>query len=411
MRIFDKNLIRLFLGNSSSEIIQFIASPLIARLYNPLEFAFFVFCMSITEVSLSFVTLKFEIGITKFANEKKKYLKSSILSSLIVTFLIISPLYLLEKLIDFKGTTITDTGYLISIFFLINCYNIYRSIELFTIAESNYSMVSKAKILNKSLIQFFQIALNFVGSIGLILGRLMGLSAGIVYLFKKNKFKLSTTLVDFKTNLFNIHQLLDARKNMHKYLILSSLTRQLNYNSTKITIPFFYDISTLGLYGWAYNYTIAPLNSISSSISDTLFQELAKRFDKKIFLKSILYQFLIGIPFFTILYFFGETIFSLLFGSNWKMAGRYSEILSPYLFFVFVNSPLVSIYYIMNIENKLFTYDLFNFISLALVFIITSIITQSFEKSLFYFSVVGVVNNLWLSFQMIKKALQYEKTQ
>jgi len=393
LTFYEKKLFKIFFGNSSAEVIQFALAPVIARIYTPVEFAYFVICMTFSEVILSFCALKFEVGITKFHKENKKYLLASILSSFLITSLL-SLISLIVSLIFFEDFfSITNISYVLNIYFLVNVFNIYRCTELYYISEVRYKRVMKAKVISKSLINISQILFSFLGKFGLIIGRLFGLVIGICT-FKINIITLRD--VFSKEAFKEIFILLKKNKKMQTYLLLSSTTRQLHQNSNKIIIPFLFNNNLLGLYGWAYNYTIAPLGIIMNSISDTLFEDLSKYGKKKVIFRSLALQLVIGTPFFLILYFFGFEIFQFIFGTQWAKAGEIAEILSPYLFFTFMTSPNVSIYYVLNKEKDLFKFDIWNFITSIIAFISGYFVYNTFEKSLELFVLVGVLNYLYL---------------
>ena len=396
--LFDKKLIKLFFGNGSAEFIQFAIAPIIARIYTPKEFAYFVICMTLSDIILSFCSLKFEIGINKFFKENKNYLLVSISSSFIITT-ILSFIILLVSLVFFQGSfNYTNVSYWLSIYLLVNIFNIYRSTELYFISETRYKKVVKAKVISKFVINISQVLFSFFGKFGLIIGRLVGLVVGI-FTFKINMFSFND--VFSKNTIKKTINLFKRNKKTQTYLLLSSTTRQLLQNSNKIIIPLLYNDIILGVYGWAYNYTLAPLGIIMKSISDTLFEDLSKYRKKAVMFRTLMLQLLIGGPFFLILYFFGFEIFQFIFGQQWSESGKIAQILSPYLFMTFMTSPNVSIYYVLDKEENLFKFDIWNLISSVVAFISGYLLFSTFEKSLEFFVIVGVLNYSYLLIKIL----------
>ena len=112
-------------------------------------------------------------------------------------------------------------------------------------------------------------------------------------------------------------------------------------------------------------------------------------------------QLLIGGPFFLILYFFGFEIFQFIFGQQWSESGKIAQILSPYLFMTFMTSPNVSIYYVLDKEENLFKFDIWNLISSVVAFVSGYLLFSTFEKSLEFFVIVGVLNYSYLLIKIL----------
>jgi len=53
----------------------------------------------------------------------------------------------------------------------------------------------------------------------------------------------------------------------------------------------------------------------------------------------------------------GPELFSVIFGQEWRDAGVYASILSPWLFFSFVSSPLSTIFSVLEKQKELFFFN------------------------------------------------------
>ena len=95
----------------------------------------------------------------------------------------------------------------------------------------------------------------------------------------------------------------------------------------------------------ARTITVAPVNLIGGALGVIISPKLAQIKNSREGLtpflqKSTLYFVLSGLPIYAILFFFGEEIFSLAFGSNWAQAGRLSEWLSIWFFSMYITSSV-----------------------------------------------------------------------
>ena len=105
---------------------------------------------------------------------------------------------------------------------------------------------------------------------------------------------------------------------------------------------FLFDKEILGLYDFSYRMLRLPIILLGVSISQVLFKKSVDLInDKKsiypIVRKTILMLFLLSIVPFGILFLYGSDIFGFIFGENWREAGRFSEIMSPWLMMNFMS--------------------------------------------------------------------------
>ena len=54
----------------------------------------------------------------------------------------------------------------------------------------------------------------------------------------------------------------------------------------------------------------------------------------------------------------GQTLFRLIFGSQWAEAGVYAEILGAWLFFLFISSPMSTLFFVMEKQEQAFVLHL-----------------------------------------------------
>ena len=73
-----------------------------------------------------------------------------------------------------------------------------------------------------------------------------------------------------------------------------------------------------------------------------------------------LFQF--GLPIFLLAGFFGPVIFNFIFGTQWKPSGKYMQILIPWLFVVFISSPLSFLPDLLKRQKKAMWLDILKFI-------------------------------------------------
>jgi len=165
-----------------------------------------------------------------------------------------------------------------------------------------------------------------------------------------------------------------------------------------------------GLYAFSYRLIILPLNLIAQSIRDVYFQRLSERFNegtltRKLIRQNYLKVLRLALVPFIATFFLAPLIFGPLFGEKWQQAGFYIQIMTPWLFMVFLNMPLSTIPSILNKQHLLLFYN-----AMLLIFRFLAIFAGYYFFSdpvvaLILFSATGMIFNfifLKLIFSIIK---------
>ena len=128
-----------------------------------------------------------------------------------------------------------------------------------------------------------------------------------------------------------------------------------------ILIGKYFSSAVLGQFSLAWRMTQAPLLLIGSSISPVLFQKTSRANKSElneIIKKFILKASLLAFPMFVVIYFFSESIFSFVFGTEWTEARvPAASIMTPWLFLNFITSPLSSIYIVINRQDFMLVFS------------------------------------------------------
>lgn len=133
-----------------------------------------------------------------------------------------------------------------------------------------------------------------------------------------------------------------------------------------LLLAVFFSSTVVGFYALGYRLLSLPIGLIGGSIAQVFFQRAAVANNdgtlplvvRKTFLRLIS---LGSFPLLLVMV-IGKDIFSVVFGSQWAAAGVYAQILSPWLLFVFLGSPISTLFSILEIQGS---FLLFNSVLLA----------------------------------------------
>jgi O-antigen/teichoic acid export membrane protein len=148
----------------------------------------------------------------------------------------------------------------------------------------------------------------------------------------------------------------------------------------------------------------APASMYQSAISQIFLQQAShlKNVELKIYIKKIVwFGFFLGIIPVVLLLFFGQEIFGLLFGTEWLMAGKISQYIVLWFFFMTLITPVGLL---LDIKQKLRFEASWN--SFLLILRMTAVFTGVLLNDLFLMLLilcgVGVSMSLFLLYYVLK---------
>ena len=345
---FIKNVVTLITGATLAQVIPFAIAPILTRLYDPSDFAIFAIYTSIaTFVSIG-AAGRFELSIVDQRNEKDAnnilLLCLSMVSIISVVLLLITVVFNSNITILIERPGISNWLYLLPLTILMigyhNCLNFWLN------RESKFEIMSKGKVVQSSINGVTSIGIGLFSLNGLIIGPIIGAMSSILYIIKK----LVPRKFEWDLNRSNYKRYIRKNKQFVIYNLPNTLIDGVRLMAINILIGKYFGIFILGYFSFAWRIVHAPVAIIAGSVGQVFFKKLTELKNKKNeHLSKIVIQFLIrqsslGIIPFILLYFFSEDIFQIVFGPEWKEAGMYASILSPWLFFNFISSPLSFIF-------------------------------------------------------------------
>jgi lipopolysaccharide exporter len=399
---FAKNSVTMITGTAIAQSIPIIGSVFLARLYTPNMIGAFTSFVSLTSILSILATLKFEDAIILPKNEEdgKALFQLSVILNLF--FFISLSIYIFF----FKNFIVTIypslDSYILLIPLAVFFVGFYQSLSNFSIRNKKFRDVSISKVSQNISTISFQILLNQFTIIGLLFGRIIGFAISIFHfkclflyksLFKVDISRVKTAFIRFKNFAF--------------YNTPNSFLNQLSNFIPLFLLPLFFDLSYAGYYSFSTRIVLVPFGIITTSLQQVFYKEMTDRNNKgedlELYLRYI-YRRLFLLAFFphVILFLCAPSLFTFLFGEEWRIAGLYTQYLLPWFFLVFLNSPISSIYIIKGKQKEYF------FIEILLLFFRAASIWCGFfyfnnpAFSIIFYSLVGFIFNSFLIWYYIK---------
>jgi teichuronic acid exporter len=349
---FVKNAIILISGTGVAQAIPLIFSPILTRIFSPIDFGRLAFFMALCAILSIMSTGLYELSIMEPRKNNSAFNilvlvigMSFIISILILLFLIFFGSFvghLLNSPVQYEYLLLIPIG----IFFT----GSFQGLNYWLNRRKQYKVINFSRVMQSVVTVVVSIVLGYLGlkSYGLIIGFIAGCIVStipLVFILFKKRSLISKSAVTYSLKKYIEYP---------KFMMPSSI---LNTTASQTPIFFinkFFSPAVVGDYSFASRILTAPIGIISGAIGQIYFQkvsEISRRGTSNIFdvlkrtaktLSGI--SIIIFLPFF----FFGEEIFKFVFGINWANAGKYVEIISIGAFIKFVVSPLSTVFFSTN---------------------------------------------------------------
>jgi len=203
--------------------------------------------------------------------------------------------------------------------------------------NKEYKLLSKVTIIRESIRDIILIATGFlkVGVVGLIVSQVLSLCACLKMQFGK--------LIAYKTKIFSVSTnevLLSMKKHRNQplYSVPSLFVNSFSYSILNLFIGSMFGMTNLAFYSISYRVLGLPFALLSTNVSRVFYERAASDYNNgknftRIYLKSSLLLFSLGLPIMVVLYFFSPSLFGIFYGKGWEVSGEIITCLIP-MFFV-----------------------------------------------------------------------------
>lgn len=394
---FAKHVLTLLTGTSIAQAIPIAISPILTRIYTPNDFGIYALYMSLASILSVIGTGRYELSLLLPKKDSDAFglLTFSLFLSLIFSiFVFILILVFNSQIVSLLGNpNIKYWLYFIplSIFFT----GLFQTLSYWSNRKNIYSTIAKGRVSQSSgtAISNLILSMNSVNGKGLIFGNIIGRFIGSFYMLASN---FSEDKV--RVNSLNKIKILALAK---KYIIFPKFNTShavLNIFSSKSPIfilTSFFSTASIGLYSLAERIIMLPSGLLAAGISQPFYKKMAdyKNEGKNVFpllMKTSKTLFLVAFAPFLILFIFGPIIFSFVFGEEWRGAGVFIQILTPFFFLRFIGSVISNVVYVFNEQKKALNIEIIHTILRVLALLIGGY-NQNIYLSLILFSIVSTI--------------------
>lgn len=403
---FAQNFIKLFSGTVLGQVLPILITPVLTRIYSVNEIGEFAIYFGTFSTFSSVLCLKMEqvIVVVKTKVEAFRVLSLTLKIVAAVSLVSLILLSLLTLFGNFWGLNLKFFWLLLPFQFFF--YGIILTYSYFLNREGEFSKLGISKIIYGICYSGLQLLLFRLETYGLVVGLLVGTIFSSLYLLNVSKyFGFELNKVFGTWNFYDL-SLLKKHKNYPLYSATNSLVNSLSNNIPLWLLGRFYNNSIVAYYSWSNRIIQAPMGFVIFSVHQLFYQQVAVRKNENLYIFPLIlsiYKRLAAvgaIPFFCMLAFAPE-IFLFIFGDGWDLSGKFTQLLLPWLFFVFLNSPITSIVQVLNRQKEYFLMEIILLVLRTASLTVGFYFFESAYVSIALFGAIGLIYNIFLMFYIL----------
>ncbi len=380
-RILGSNLRRhtatLLSGSGIALVVSLGLQPVLARLYAPSAFGVADAFVSIVALVLPFASLKYEDAIMIPENDDEAATILGLAFSIAVAVCLVLTLALPFR--EAIGTAVgsPELGrWLWLAPFAVLLYRVSELAELWTARAQRFRAASAATAARSVSTGAVRVAIGVqapvhVSPLGLIVGFISGYAASLLVLVFG---RLPRVLHLLKTRSARAMRAAAAR--FRRFPMFSMPSALLSSGAGRLPfllLLFYFDESTVGLFGRAFTAVMVPLTLVGSAVSRSFFvhaaessrQQTLDRVSGRVHDRMVMVAML---PAVTILV-AGPQLFGVVFGNDWTIAGDFARVAMPWFALAGITSPLTRIFDVSERQRADFVASLLTFVAVTAGFV------------------------------------------
>jgi O-antigen/teichoic acid export membrane protein len=335
-----------------------VSLAVLARLYTKDDLGFLQLYLS-TITTFSVVSaFRYELAIVLPKSDRDSNIVAliSLFSLLIFTFLLSMILFIWGDLIlhFLKATELKSYIYLIC--FGVFLMGLWQILQYSLIRGKKFDIIAKNRVYQVLITQSIAIIWGLVSPlfIGLIVAQIAGLILVSILLIKQSSIKLR------EINRQKVKELVITYK---KFPMVNTPMVFLNTLSMQLPVFMFnryFSTEIVGLYMVANRLLITPLRMIGASVSKVFIQAASEAYHEgstpllRIYKKTIKKLAIIVAPILFIALLISPFLVTTLLGEEWSEAAYFMQIMTGYVFFQFIASPVSTTFSIINKQEVAF---------------------------------------------------------
>jgi len=366
---FVRNVTIVATGTAGAQAISMAFSPVITRLYSPEAFGMLGTFMAVLTIMMPVAALAYPIAIVLPKSDADAKTLAKLSASLAFFVAIVTALVLLTA-----GDWIAQIlsleaiGALLFLMPVAMLFSVFHQIlTQWLIRKKRFKITARVAVIQALVINTSKTGLGFLHPVGvtLIVLATLGQAFHAILLWVGMRGRDTTVFLGIDESTSTIREIAKRHRDFPLFRAPQNAINAFSESLPVLMLASLFGPSSAGFYSLGKMVMAVPLTLIAKSVGDVFYPRVTEAVNDKedvfrLIAKATLALAAIGILPFTFVIVFGPLIFSIVFGSEWAMAGEYARWLALWLLFGFINRPSVAAMPALGMQPWLLFYELFS---------------------------------------------------
>ncbi|MCF3942619.1 lipopolysaccharide biosynthesis protein [Oceanobacillus alkalisoli] len=399
---FVRNVLIMLTGTAGAQVVAMALSPIITRLYGPEAFGVMGTFNSMISILIPIVALTYPIAIVlpKSAQDAKGLVRLSLIITVFFSFLSLLVLFFFQNQIVniFNLDEIAPYLYLIPLVVIFS--GLLQVSEQWLIRVKQFSISARVTFFQSIILNGSKVGIGLIYPVAAVLVVITAIGNGLkammlITLSKKNNQDTNKSINEKKKTL---KELATEYYDFPLYRAPESFLSAITQGLPVLMLTAFFGPASAGFYSIGRTVLSIPVRFIGKSVGDVFYPRIAEAANNKenvteLIKKATLALSGVGIIPFGVVMLFGPFIFSLIFGSEWEIAGEYARWIALWSFTNFINRPSVRSLAVLNSQRFHLVYTVVMFIIRTVMLAIGFYLFSSDLVAVALFSISGAILN------------------
>ena len=393
----------MLLGNITAQMITLMSAPIITRLYTPDDFGVLTLVWSYVGILSVIACLRFDQAVV-IENHDADAINLVFICMLLTGVLTLSLCILVACAAQDIAKLIKLPKSLFYLWYIpagFAAFGVNSTLTHWFARQKKFSYIAIGRVTGALASAVLKISFGFFlfsSATWLVTGNIVALAlpgcilAVVFFYYELKPFPF----VD-RNRLWR--PLVQKYRDFPTYHAASGIINSASQNIPIILLAHFYSPAIIGFYGLSNTVLRRPIEIVSQSLSKVYLQKVAEEYHagnnlRKNYIRTTVGLLIAGLFPFALLGFFGESIFTFLFGPQWGTAGIYTQILAPWLFLAFINPPATQIIIVKQRFRFNFVFNILSLVLRILSIGLPAMLSMQPTHTLLIFSATSVLTNL-----------------
>lgn len=396
---FVSHVLKLVTGTVIAQAITLITAPILSRLFPPEAFGTCSVFVAIISLLAIIVCLRYEFAI--MLPERDEDAINLVMGSLAIAFVFsgaVGFLIWIEKEFIIRLLKSPELSpYLWIVPGALFIQGLFQSLNSWNSRRKYFGRLSVARVsasITTSATPMMMSAAGQANAGGLIWSWVAGTIVFTLTLY----IQIGREVYQSLRNSLQLDRILFGLRRYWKFPVINvwgEFMNNLSWFLPALMLSAFFSQTTVGYYALANRVILLPSILIGNAIARVFLQKISVTRDNKEDLSKtaqLVFQVLVFCGFLpsVILTLTGRELFSVIFGPNWTEAGRYVQILGPWLFFLFVASPLSALFIALERQDLALIVHLSIFLTRLFALIVGGVL-ENIDLTLWLWSGTGIL--------------------